>query len=300
VKRVRAIIKKTFKKCVPLLALYRSIKEGMGAWIRLYLRRKINRLHKTLSPGTGTPQFIVTLTSYGERIVKTAPYSIYTLFRQSLMPDRIILWLAEGTAVPAVLEGLKNNGLEILFYRDIKSYKKLIPALRLFPNDVLITADDDVYYPRRWFKELKEAYLHDPAAIYCHRAHEITVDGDKKIQPYGEWNLCINRSRNGRRIFPTGEGGILYPPHSLHPRCMDEAVFQKIAPRGDDIWFWAMAKLQGTKHAVLENSSVGRLAAVDPKEALRGLWVENVHDGGNDRQLNAVIEAFPEILELVK
>ncbi|MDR2602882.1 MAG: class I SAM-dependent methyltransferase [Spirochaetaceae bacterium] len=249
---------------------------------------------KPLNPAAGSsPRFIITLTSYGERVEKSVFYAVCSLLSQSEAPEKIVLYLAHGTEIPRKLEELKRCGLEIRFCDDLKSYKKLVPALLEFPDDVLITADDDIFYPRKWLKALKAAYIENPRAIHCHRAHEIRVYEDGSLRPYSEWNFmsagfCCNES-----VFPTTGGGVLYPPHSLDGRCTDEKLFLKLAPKADDVWFWAMANLKGTECAVIKNG-FNAASEVVPNDQ-NGLCVSNVNGGGNDRQLKAVVEAFPEL-----
>jgi hypothetical protein len=244
------------------------------------------------------PQFIVSLTSYGERVYKTAPYAIASLMNQSVFPDRIILWLAHNTPIPPVLQRLSRKGLEIRFCEDIRSYKKLIPALHDFPEDILITTDDDVYYPRNWFEQLKTAYLHDSSMIYTHRAHEIQLDENHAIMSYREWLACIQSPKNTVCIFPTGVGGILYPPHSLDHNPAFDKEFTALAPSADDIWFWAMAKLSGTKHCLIKDG-YRQLLYVDPAEELKGLTIVNNQKNQNDVQLKVVIDRFPELIKKI-
>lgn len=70
-----------------------------------------------------------------------------------------------------------------------------------------------------------------------------------------------------------------------------------LAPKGDDIWFWAMARLQGTKYCVLENGDRS-LMEIDPSDT--GMWIENIYQRGNDRQLIAVLEKYPKLLEFLE
>jgi hypothetical protein len=238
-------------------------------------------------------QFIITLTSYGKRVKSTVPYTICSLLDQTALPDRIILWLAEGTLVPPILNALTGKGVEIKFCEDIKSYKKIIPALKQFPDDVLITADDDTYYPKDWFERLKTAYINDPTRIYAHRIHQITFDEHNNIMPYKKWRHEV--TREGGVLFPTGLGGILYPPHSLDKRYGETGEFMNLAPRGDDIWLWAMAKLKGTEYGLVNN---GCTCFVDVIPFTYGLVVKNLK-GENDIQMRNVLNRFPELLEIV-
>jgi hypothetical protein len=248
-----------------------------------------------------SPQFIVTLTSYGRRLSTTLPYTVCSLLNQSVMPCKIVLYVTHGSSIPFVLEKLvQANSLELRFCEDIKSYKKLIPALQDFPEDVLITADDDICYPFDWLADLKEAYEKDPSKIYCHRAHEIVFDSNGNIAPYTEWKPCIRHSLYPTRIFSTGGGGTLYPPHSLDKMCVDKKIFMSLAPRADDIWFWAMAKLKGTEFSIVNSRSPVITDEFDPSEMGECLYHDNVIQGGNDTQLEAVLNYFPALQECVK
>jgi hypothetical protein len=93
-------------------------------------------------------------------------------------------------------------------------------------------------------------------------------------------------------IFPNGAGGILYPPHSLDPLCVDVKLFQSLTPKNDDIWFWAMAKLQGTKFSIIKNGYSRYLQCIDWEDDAIGLNLYNIENNGNERQLNAVINRF--------
>ena len=94
---------------------------------------------------------IASLTTFPERITSVKE-TIKALLLQTCKPDELVLWLAneqfpEGEqSLPQDLLALKEFGLTIKWCKDIRSYKKLIPALKEYPNDIIITFDDDYYY----------------------------------------------------------------------------------------------------------------------------------------------------------
>jgi len=86
---------------------------------------------------------IISLTSYPSRI-KFVHIAINSLLHQSIKPYKIILWLAKSQFLngnkdlPKNLLDLIEKGLTIEYYDskiDIKSYHKLIPTLKKFPNN---------------------------------------------------------------------------------------------------------------------------------------------------------------------
>ncbi|MCL2206810.1 MAG: glycosyltransferase family 2 protein [Fibromonadales bacterium] len=233
-----------------------------------------------------SPLFIVTLTSYGKRTEDTAPYAIWSLFEQNIHPDKIILWLDKENwnlnNIPALLKIEMEMGLEIKFCEDLKSYKKLNFALQEFPNDVLITIDDDAYYPKDWLEKLLQTHSENPEKICFHRAHAI-----RKGLPYNKWKWRASESDNADLLFPTGIGGVLYPPNSLDVSRLHE--FMQLAPQADDIAYWALAKLKGTKHILVKNGYF-EFALVNGMDCEDSLMATNRDHGKNDSQFNATVK----------
>ena len=103
--------------------------------------------------------------------------------------------------------------------------------------------------------------------------------------------------------FLTGVGGVLYPPNCLYKDILNEELFMKLAPKADDVWFWAMAVLNHTKILIAKNW-IRELTYVNP-ERERGLTNEitlfsSNKKGGNDLQIENVINHYPQILEILK
>ena len=137
-------------------------------------------------------KLIVSLTSYPARMYDIK-YTLFSLLNQSLKPDMVILWLGKeqfpngyNDIAPSILR-FQQQGLTIEFCEDIKSYKKLIPSLEKYPDDIIITADDDIYYPDNWLEQLYESYLQAPDLIHCHRAHQVGITDGGKIASYNMW-----------------------------------------------------------------------------------------------------------------
>ena len=128
---------------------------------------------------------IVSLTSYYERFEKL-PVTLYSLLNQSLKPDKIILWLdkkSEDLAyLPYEITQFFKNGLEIRLVEDVKSYTKAYYAFKEFSNAVIVTADDDVFYPKKWLEKLYYSYASHPEDIHVHSAHRVKFN-EGKILP---------------------------------------------------------------------------------------------------------------------
>lgn len=254
-------------------------------------------------------KLIVSLTSFPPRM-SDIHYTLYSLLTQSIKPDEVILWLAreqfpnlEADVPQKVLE-LQKNGLTIKWCDDWRSYKKLIPSLLEYPDDIIITADDDVFYPANWLQKLYQQHLKYPRNVICHRCHRVTWNKNGDMLPYSKWPHNVTRSKPSFANFATGVGGILYPPHMMYKDVCNIELFKQLAPYADDIWFWAMEVLGGAKVKTFWGR-MRKVRLVNAEREMRDnaeqtLTQINIAQGGNDRQLKTVLDYYPQIWEKLK
>lgn len=197
---------------------------------------------------------IVSITSYEERFSDLV-LSLYSMLNQTTKPDRIILWLSDSipnlTYIPYEITKFIKNGLEIKFVKDIGSYTKIIYALKEFSDAIIVTADDDIYYPKDWLEKLYRSYIMYPNDIQVHRAHRVILNNEE-ICPYETWQKHIDEESACYSNFLTGVGGVLYPPHCFIKEVFREDIFLKNSPYADDIWLWTMSLLSNRKIRVVE------------------------------------------------
>lgn len=248
-------------------------------------------------PGVRTPgrapEIIVSLTTTPVRLAKVH-LAIETLLQQSFPPHRIILWLSDELTqadLPAALQRQQRRGLDVRFRRDLRSYTKLIHALREHPESIILTADDDTFYPRHWLRQLHQSYVRQPEFIHCHRAHLMRELPTGALRPYLEWEFFSpGQTGPSLQLLPTGVGGVLYPPRVLPAETLNEAVFLKLCPTADDIWFKAMALLAGVP--TVKVSPVFREYPTVPGTQRQRLMNINWADASNDRQIQAVFQHY--------
>ena len=275
---------------------------------KIELREKLNNFNRNgVSNEKRNPKIIVSLTSYPKRI-ENIKFTLFSIFNQSLKPNKIILWLAheefqcKEKDIPRDVLNFKRLGLEIRWCDNIKSYKKLIPSLKQYPDDIIVTADDDIFYPEDWLERLYEDYLKYPNCIIGQRGRKIYLDNND-FGKYEDWKLIKNDKLPSFLNFLNGAGGILYPPNSLNKDIFNKNLFEKLCPTGDDIWFWAMAVKNKTKLRIISDN-LHSLTYVSPAEELgllgynNSLWFLN-SKGGNDTQMNNVLNKFPEIKKII-
>ena len=275
-------------------------KKGMQAEIDNFTENGLNTEKRD-------ERIIVSLTSFPERM-RDIHFCLYSLLTQNLKPDEVVLWLAneqfpnKEKDVPESVLKLKGNGLTIRWCKDIKSYKKLIFILKENQNDIIVTADDDIYYPKDWLEKMWNTYLDHPHTIISSRTRFIARDSDNKILDYSNWDFCDGTNKSSFLNFPTGAGGIMYFPGALSEKVFDEDAFMRLCPTADDIWFWAMAVLNHTKITCIDGQydCLNYVNVARETGAINNFTLWNFNKTGkNDAQLKNVLDEFPDILEII-
>ena len=237
-------------------------------------------------------EVIVSLTTYSKRLHEVF-LPIESIMQQTVKANHIILWLQEDwqyMELPIFLQKQIERGLEIGFYKDIKSYKKLIPTLKRHPDDIIVTIDDDIIFAPDMLENLLLSYKKYPQYIHTNRAHFIKLSGDGTPDKYMNWYRNTNKVGPSFLVFPTGGGGTLYPPHSLSMEVFNENTFMSICPSADDIWFKAMSLLNDTQCYKIQVHAPCMF--FNPNNQDIGLFHENSLNGMNDEQLHSVFSRY--------
>lgn len=249
-------------------------------------------------------QVIVSMTSFPAAIPYAAR-AVRSILRGSVLPDKVVLYLTfsqfgqEGIPQELLQLASDNPVFEIRNYdRDIRSYRKLIPALLDFPDAIIVTTDDDVAYHRHMLRDLLRLHRQMPRAVLAHRAKKIKPD-----KPYRRWTkyrwyhfLC-RKIHSGFMNIQTGVAGVLYPPHSLKPEMLNVELFTQLAPTTDDIWFWAAAVANGTPIVPVPFGHNKPKGLGKPRRL--SLKTSNFKTGTdrNAAALKAILERFPAVRE---
>ena len=131
-----------------------------------------------------------------------------------------------------------------------------------------------------------------PDAVIC-SCGRIPTFGTSGLNPYKKWRLIVCKS-DERFIFPLGGSGTLYPPHSLYKDVTDSSLFMNLAPQADDVWFWVMALMNGTRTVLSGLNRMYRqidlLYQLTHKNS--SLKETNIGENRNDVQIAAVLNHY--------
>lgn len=285
--------------CLVLLILIIILKKQLKYFIfklyyNIYFYTKylfslnINRLYQQ---NDRKEKIIISLTTYNKR-TKTVYKTIESIFNQTIKPDKIVLWLDKNefniNNIPKTLKKQIKQGLEIDFYHNIKSYKKIVPSLKKYPNDIIITADDDVLYPKDFIEKLYNAYLLDNSKIYCNYSF-------KFLNKYYRPTTNIKELQYLFTYIGTGAGA-LFPPKILPNEILDEELFTKIAPIHDDIFISTLCMKYNIKIQNVNNDYMKYIKLLQKRTVFNtqsiGLVKQNYEQHKTEIQLQQCLEYF--------
>lgn len=240
-------------------------------------------------------KIVVSITSFPARIDKIH-LCVRSMLLQKMKPDKIVIYLGdkefEGIALPEQLTKLFRYGVEVRFRKDLKPHTKYYYAMQEFPDSLIITVDDDIYYRSRLIKDLYEAYLKHPACVICTRAHKMLFDENKMLLPYNNWDFESKYvKKETDLLMATGVGGVLYDPSLFIEETFNADQIESLALKNDDVWLKFMEILSGIKTYAIPSC---------PNKYVVGIWgaekitlnSQNVGQSKNDIYIANVIKAY--------
>lgn len=232
---------------MPILVLSpirRIIRKLSNYWLPQFLAKPTQRR------GSITKDLVVSFTSFPARI-NEAWMVVESLKRQTVLPEKIILWLSKkqfpsNEDVPQNLRQCEDSLFEIRMVEDdIRSHKKYYYVMSDFPDKTFITCDDDVFYHPDMIKDLMEASKQCPGCIIANVSSEMSYGSDGKLLPYVQWKSNFKPYASSNRV-QIGIGGVLYPPGCMNEYVLNKQLFLELAPLADDLWLSMMARLNKT------------------------------------------------------
>ena len=242
----------------------------------------------------------ISLTSFPKRL-STISKTLETLFAQTVRCDRIVLWLTEEefenkeSQIPAELKAYVKAGKLSIEWSDLnlRPHNKYYHSMHKYPDSIIVTVDDDLYYPEDLIEKLYLSYLEYPKYVSASRVHLMMFDKEEKLIPYVRWikevDYCIHKP--AMQLFATGTGGVLYPPHILDESLIDYHVFNDFCPTADDYWLKVIELLSDVPVVLARKHSVFGMTEGSQEVSLLSI---NVMRNGNDKQIKGVYKWIDE------
>lgn len=130
-----------------------------------------------------------------------------------------------------------------------------------------------------------------------------TEAAQNRVLPYNLWKRNTKLPFASHFILPTGCGGILYPPGSLHQDTLNQDLFMKLAPSCDDLWFWVMSTLNGFKKKIIRSrfdlihTDIATEIGSNDKPTL--MKINYINGDNNDIQFRHILDYYPELMNIL-
>lgn len=249
------------------------------------------RLWLPVSQKEGAQNVVVSLTSYPARLPQLH-LVIRSLLHQKLAPREIVLYLGNDTRdedIPSSLRELEKYNFTIKTgCEDLKPHKKYFFAMQEYPDDAVITVDDDVIYDKDFVQDLYNCYKKFPGCVASRRVHRMIQDTLGNIKSYNDWQWeCTQILEPSHQLFSTGCGGALYPPKVLPPETFDAEAIKAHCLNTDDIWLKFM-ELKADVKVVFTNSKVIHPLTVRNTQASALMHTNTAAENRNDINIRAM------------
>ncbi|WP_417875153.1 glycosyltransferase [Xanthomarina gelatinilytica] len=229
---------------------------------------------------------IISFTTIPSRINNIKPM-VDSLLNQSVQADEIILWVSKSykrlnqhieTDIP---DFIKKTPIIVKFCEDVGPFTKLYYSLKQEWNNkecIIITVDDDVFYPKHWLKQLLKQENKTPNKAIGYRGRVLT----DKLNYNTSVKITDAASRKPVKVdIITGTWGALYKV-----KFFDESIFNQDLIHAnfmvDDIWITGNLAKNNIERIIIKNVGIKpdlNLFEVD------SLWEHNKTSNNNNKML---------------
>lgn len=196
---------------------------------------------------------LTTIPNRKEALVFNLPY----ILNQTLKFDKLVINLDNNLSkedYEFYYDLIKqDNRIEINTECDAKwrSCNKLLPTLKKYPNDIIITLDDDISYFDTACEELYNEWEANKECIITHEVNPVYYE-EGMLKYYNEFGLKLKQKDFSKYLSNI----CLFPPHTFDDtQVFDYDLMMKMTNgTHDELWFWENTFLKGIKCICLDST----------------------------------------------
>lgn len=182
------------------------------------------------------------------------------------MPGQINLWvsgepylrdqgIADCEILDSLIDSLPETNRHLICVRWVPNtgpYRKLIPILReAGPEDVIVTADDDIFYGRDWLSWMLGAYHENGGKPVAARVRSKKVNFLGKETSYLHWKIIHDPIVVRENYVVTFGGGAVLTRAMFREVDIADDSFLKVASTADDLWYSKLLQLNNNEVVVV-------------------------------------------------
>tara|TARA_R110001592_G_scaffold12220_10_gene58798 strand:- start:1767 stop:2486 length:720 start_codon:yes stop_codon:yes gene_type:complete len=235
----------------------------------------------------------ISFTTIPNRIDKIKPM-VDSLLNQTIRADEIVLWVSDeykrvgGKII--IPKFIRDSTIRVEYCDDIGPFTKLYYSLDEHWEDkehIIISVDDDVYYPPTWFENLIKASKYNPNSAIGYRGR--ILNSNNKTEYNHSRLLEGSPTNNVTKVdLITGTWGALYKPKFF----TDEVFNDEITKENffvDDIWVTGNLAKNNIERLVIKDVGV---KPINGLHNIDSLW--SINAGSNNN--NKILQYFKDYL----
>lgn len=172
----------------------------------------------------------------------------------------------------SVFKAMRDMGVEVIWDNgNVKSHKKLMPAIKKYPDSPIIVVDDDMLQKDGWLQTFIDDHIaHPHDIIYGQSGSVVEIHADRIVEGIAQRG---NYTKPGTVTFnvkpANGSAGTLYPANTFtDPRFFDRSLYMRLSPTSDETWQWAFVVMAGRTFRCLSSNNYPDVGSADQRCAL--------------------------------
>jgi len=246
-------------------------------------------------------RYIASMTTYPARF-NHALKAIESIQLQTIKAKTLVVHISEEDWRQAEKDFIRpvkfrfHNKVIIEPCENLKPLNKILYAAKRFPEENIVTFDDDVIYPRDRVERLINRHKEYPQNPIAFRVRKVSFS-EHKVEPYSQWKLGHDKGGPNPLNFPTSVSGSLYPAGIFPESFFDAETYKSICLNNDDVWTYFHMLLSDTPFV----SGGIEIAPKSVEGSQRSaLWKSNVSLGGNDEIVSDMEKRYGSIYSLTR
>lgn len=222
----------------------RVISNTLAKALRISIRKHIKNLCVPANHLLEGSNVIVSITTFPKRFTYLK-YTLISILRQTVRPEKIIINLVQSECpngfddVPSDIIMMTELGVEFQFRDEcLKPHGKYYYVMQNYPDKLIVTMDDDVFYRKDAIEKLLNMHQKFPSAVCGRMVRKIKIINGV-VQPYITWSL-YNNGPTEITYMAMGVGGVLYPACLFEEsNLFNLDAIKKLCLNADDLWLKA-------------------------------------------------------------
>lgn len=246
-------------------------------------------------------KYFASMTTYPARF-KSALTAIESIQNQTIKPKALVINISEEDWLLAERDLIRQAKFKFKGWvianpcKNLKPANKIIPTAKKYGDQIIVTFDDDIVYPKNRVEELIQKHKEYPDHPIAYRTRLVKFDKESPM-PYGSWHISHGDNVPNKLNFPTSVSGSLYPPNFFPESFFNVEKYIELSHDNDDIWTYFHVLLKGSSFV---KGGTELVPPGVPGSQESALWKSNVGKGGNDAIIQRLENEYGTLYNLTK